>query len=177
MPIGPLMKEHRLIEKMIKIIVEKIEDFKATSKIDVSFIHKSVDFIRIYADKTHHGKEEDILFRDLKKKKLTSDHEKRMYELIEDHVFARKKVGQLVQKLNSYDKGNPALFDGIIDILTEIVRFYPDHIEREDKGFFIPIMGYFSKQEQEKMLDEFWEFDKSVIHFKYEQLVKEFENP
>jgi hemerythrin-like domain-containing protein len=35
------------------------------------FVHIAVDFIRVFADQTHHGKEEDILFRELGKKPLT----------------------------------------------------------------------------------------------------------
>jgi len=33
----------------------------------------TVDFFRTYADSTHHGKEEDILYRDLIKKAYTQN--------------------------------------------------------------------------------------------------------
>ncbi len=66
-PISPLMIEHRIIKRMIKIINSKLEEYKKTKTPNKLFIESSVDFIRIYADKTHHGKEEGILFRELKK--------------------------------------------------------------------------------------------------------------
>ena len=65
LPIGPLMIEHRLIEKMIKVMQQKVEAWKQEERINPEFIDVAVDFIRTYADKCHHGKEEDILFRDL----------------------------------------------------------------------------------------------------------------
>ncbi len=63
LPIGPLMIEHRLIERMIKVMQEGLQRMKTERKADPLFIETAVDFIRTYADQCHHGKEEDILFR------------------------------------------------------------------------------------------------------------------
>jgi len=61
-PRGPLMIEHRLIEKMLHITSKELALIKKNKKVNSIFIDTFVDFIRIYADRTHHGKEEDILF-------------------------------------------------------------------------------------------------------------------
>ena len=63
---GPLMIEHRLIERMISIIKDALIQIESTQEVDPVFVDTAVDFIRTYADRTHHGKEEDILFRDLR---------------------------------------------------------------------------------------------------------------
>ncbi|MFX1288524.1 MAG: hemerythrin domain-containing protein, partial [Promethearchaeota archaeon] len=105
LPIGPLMAEHRIIEKMIALMQKEIEKIKKFNKVNPLFIDTAVDFIRMYADRTHHGKEEDILFRDLEKKELSPNHSKIMEELIEEHKWARRKVGKLVDAKNSYIKG------------------------------------------------------------------------
>ena len=68
MPIGPLMWEHRLIERMLRSFESEISQISKQKKVNPLFIDTAVDFIRIYADWLHHGKEEDILFRDLMKK-------------------------------------------------------------------------------------------------------------
>jgi hypothetical protein len=52
-----------------------------------------------------------------------------------------------------------------------LVEFYPRHIEKEDKHFFIPCMDYFTEAEKEAMLKEEWEFDRSLIHEKYRNIV------
>jgi hemerythrin-like domain-containing protein len=46
------------------------------------FVDAVVDFIRVYADRTYHGREEDILFRDLEKKNLSDDDRRVMNELL-----------------------------------------------------------------------------------------------
>jgi hemerythrin-like domain-containing protein len=176
MPIGPLMKEHRLIEKMIQLMQNEIKKIKKHNKVNPLFIDIAVDFIRFYADKTHHGKEEDILFRDLEQKQLSPNHTKIMEELVKEHVWARIRVGKLVDAKNQYTKGKSEVVDQIINLMTELTEFYPKHIEKEDKHFFIPVMKYFTQEEQERMLQEFWEFDKSLIHERYEKVIENLKN-
>ncbi|TFF63861.1 MAG: cation-binding protein [Promethearchaeota archaeon] len=170
MPIGPLMKEHRLIEKVIELMREESDKIQIYNKVDPVVIDTMVDFIRMYADKTHHGKEEDILFRELEKKDLSSEHKKTMEDLIEEHVWARKTTGKLVKAKEEYESGNINAINNIVEILNDLTKFYPQHIEKEDKHFFIPVMDYFSRDEQDEMLDEYWEFDKQLIHEKYEKV-------
>ncbi len=176
MPIGPLMIEHRLIEKMIAVWEAEIEKMSKYSKANPLFIDIAVDFIRMYADKTHHGKEEDILFRDLQKKALSPNHDKIMKELVEEHIWARGIVGKLVAAKDQYVKGDPSALTIIIELMKELVEFYPDHIKKEDKYFFISVMSYFSEEEQAIMLQEFWDFDKTLIHLKYKNVVDALQN-
>jgi hemerythrin-like domain-containing protein len=129
-----------------------------------------VDFIRTYADRTHHGKEEDILFRELIKKQLSQEHARIMEELVEEHKYARKTVGMLVDAKERYLKGENTSQE-VVALLEELAHFYPIHIEKEDKHFFYPSMEYFTKEEQDRMLKEFYEFYRNMIHEKYRKIV------
>jgi len=147
-PVGPLMWEHRLIEKMLVSMMTQIDTIEKSSKVNPLVIDVAVDFIRMYADRTHHGKEEEILFRDLAKKNLTTELTKIMQELLDEHVWGRKMTASLVAAKDKY------LQHGDEDNLTEIIRlarvlgnFYPKHIEKEDKHFFYPCQEYFSNDE------------------------------
>jgi hemerythrin-like domain-containing protein len=106
-PIGPLMVEHRLIDRMISIVKEEVKNIDKGKKADPLFIDTYVDFARTYADRCHHGKEEDILFRDLAKKQLKAEEKQIMDELIQEHISARKLVGRLSEASSSYEKGSP----------------------------------------------------------------------
>ena len=141
--IGPLMWEHRLIEHMVKILEKELIKIKETGKVDTNLILIGIDFFRIYADRTHHGKEEDILFRELVKKKLSAEHKKLMKKLVEDHVFARKTVGALFDANVCIIKGNKGSVKEIISNLEKLVALYPRHIYTEDKEFFFPMYGVF----------------------------------
>ena len=175
MPIGPLMKEHRLIERMIRIMSVELEKIKKDTKIVPAFIDTAVDFIRIYADKCHHGKEEDILFRDLAKRKISDEHQRIMQELIKEHKMGRNNVKKLVEAKEKYVQGNKDALKDIVSNMETLVKFYPKHIEKEDKHFFLPCMDYFTDQEKDKMLNEMWEFDRNMIHEKYIKIVENLE--
>jgi hemerythrin-like domain-containing protein len=174
-PIGPLMREHRLIERMIALLDKEVKRINAGGKVNPGFLMTAVDFIRTYADRTHHGKEEDILFRDLATKDLSPEHKKTMDELFEEHRSARKVVARLVTARASYIAGDSTASKEIVACLQELAGFYPVHIEKEDKHFFYPCQEYFSKEEQNAMLEEFWEFDRKLIHEKYQRTVEDLE--
>jgi hemerythrin-like domain-containing protein len=174
-PIGPLMREHRLIEKMLQIVESEVIHIKSDHIANPVFIDGVVDFIRTYADRTHHGKEEDILFRELVKKDLTPEHARIMDELIAEHTYARKTVGRLVDVKESYVRsGSRDLVNDMVSLLIELATFYPKHIEKEDKHFFYPCLQYFNDVEQQDMLVEFWAFDRRMIHEKYGKVVENF---
>jgi hemerythrin-like domain-containing protein len=174
-PIGPLMHEHRLIERMIAVIAKRKDVMARNRKVDTVFIDTAVDFIRTYADKTHHGKEEDILFRDLAKKQMSVEYTRIMQELLDEHVFARKTTGELFAAKERWIAGDTKSIDVVIERITTLVDFYPEHIRKEDKEFFFPILDYLTKDEQDRMLAEFYEFDRQMIHQKYRWVVESFE--
>jgi hemerythrin-like domain-containing protein len=174
-PIGLLMREHRLIERMIKLLDKELQTYKKSQKIDTDVIFSAIDFLKIYADRTHHGKEEDILFRELRKKDISNEHQKIMKKLIDDHRTSRKTVDILLDANMSYAQGNN---DAIIDIqrcLEKLITLYPNHIKLEDTEFFFPVMEYFTQDEHNSMLTEFYDFDKQIIHEKYQKIVEKYE--
>jgi hemerythrin-like domain-containing protein len=168
---GQLMIEHRLIEQMISIIQDTLPLVEEAQKIDPLFIDKAVDFIRIYADRTHHGKEEEILFRALNDKDLSDEDRRVMNELVKEHDFGRKNIKALIKANTLYRNGRTWAFGDIKNCLRAFVDFYPKHIEKEDKVFFPASRAYFSDAEDQAMLAEFWEFDRKMIHEKYRSVV------
>ena len=165
------MKEHRLIERMVKIITHLQLEISEVEEVDSNFIDTVVDFFKTYADRCHHGKEEDILFKKLATKNLKRIHKTIMDELIQEHAYARKTVAKLKETNITYRQDNKEAIWKINDLLKELSTLYPKHIEKEDKHFFYPCMEYFSKSELESMLDDFWEFDRQMIYEKYEKIV------
>jgi hemerythrin-like domain-containing protein len=172
-PIGPLMIEHRTIEKMVALLGAELQRIVKRGEPDPVLIYTAVDFFRTYADRTHHGKEEDILFKELEKKPLKPDEKRIMKELVEEHVIARQTVRALNEATANYANGDRENLKTIIENLKALVELYPKHIKKEDKGFFYPVQEYFSPIEQETMLQAFGEFDRNMIHEKYKKVVEE----
>jgi len=179
LPIGPLMIEHRLIERMIALMgaeLTRIKDNVAVDPefafVDPLFLDTAVDFIRTYADRCHHGKEEDILFAALAGKELSPEHRRTMEELIQEHVWARQTTASLVQAKESYLLEKPGALSELLQHLEQLVEFYPRHIDKEDQHFFIPCMAYCRDAEKAEMLRRMMEFDQKQIHEKYRGVVE-----
>ncbi len=136
-----LTEEHRLIERMIDAVKGEIVAIRKTRKIDPVFIETTVDFIETYADLTHHGKEEGIVFSELAKKTMTIIDTEVMQSLIDDHVRARKNATELRSLNADYRAGNQAGAGRILALLTEFITFYPPHMEKEEKEFFVSLLA------------------------------------
>jgi hemerythrin-like domain-containing protein len=74
-----------------------------------------------------------------------------------------------------YRNGEGTALAEVTACLKTLVDFYPIHIKKEDAEFFPASRVYFSDEEDQAMLDEFWEFDRKMIHEKYASVVKEYE--
>jgi hemerythrin-like domain-containing protein len=168
------MWEHRLIEHMVDLLRSEIDRIMNKNTVNVILIEQAVDFFRTYADRTHHGKEEEILFRDLAQKKMSPEHRTIMDELVREHIRGRELLRKLVEAKDLYVNGYAEALPHIARELKELVDFYPTHIEKEDKHFFFPCLDYFTEAEQDRMLQEFRDFDRNMIHEKYRLVVENF---
>jgi hemerythrin-like domain-containing protein len=182
-PIAPLMIEHRLIERMASLMRRELERIRANILVDPEFafvdpifIDTAVDFMRTYADHCHHGKEEDILFAELAQKQLAPDLKKILDELTEEHDLARELTKELVKAKEDYLREEPEAVNHILFCLDKLTAMYPKHIHKEDEHFFISSMSYFTQEEKDAMLAKMWEFDRQLIHGKYEGTVAAIEN-
>jgi len=169
------MIEHRLIERMIALLKREHERLSKENRADTRFIDQAIDFIRTYADRCHHGKEEDILFKRLTEKNLSPEHLDIMEGLVKDHAHARSLTSKLADANKRYAEGDEKALDEIKKKLEELVAMYPPHIEKEDEHFFLPCMEYFSNDEKRDMLEQFVEADRKLIHETYDKLVKKLE--
>ncbi len=173
--IGALMTEHRLIERVIRDAHVRLDRFEAEDSLDPLYVSTVVDFLRTYADRCHHGKEEDILFRELESRPLAAEHAKAMQALLDDHVWARATTKALVEATERFVSGKHAAAADARGLLRALADFYPGHIEREDHGFFKPAIEYFTLEERSDMAEEFREFDRLLIHEKYQHVAEELE--
>ncbi len=169
-PIGILMIEHRLIEKVLQLVGDEIANIERRMDEDPSFLDSVIDFVRTYADRIHHGKEEDILFARLRTKELDAYDRKIMEELDAEHSTSRRNVSELVAAKAAFAGGDRSQVGTIKEKLTFVVSFYPVHIAKEDKDFFIKTQRYFTSAELDGMLADFEAFDRGMGKEKYDAL-------
>ena len=96
-----------------------------------------------------------------------------MNELINEHKQAREKVKELVDLNVKFKSGDTETVKEIAEIIKWLAAFYPVHIEKEDKVFFPNSEKYFDIKGLSIMMEKFNEFDRIMIHEKYQNLYKD----
>jgi hemerythrin-like domain-containing protein len=172
LPVGPLMIEHRLIERMIALIKQEVDRIEREKDIHAGLLETAIDFIRTYVDRCHHGKEEEILYRELDKKALSNEHRRILEEILDEHRQSRKALAELEDANGQFFKGDRGSLSRIISSIRFLVDLYPRHIDKEDRHFFLPCMAYFSQEEKDAMLAREHEFDRDLFHKLYKERVE-----
>ncbi len=171
LPVGPLMIEHRLIERMIALLKKEVDRIEREKDIHAGFLDTAFDFIRTYVDRCHHGKEEEIFYRELDKKALSDEHRRILEEILEEHRQSRKAVAEMEDAKAGFLKGARGSLSRITGTIRFLVELYPRHIDKEDHHFFLPCMAYFSQEEKDAMLAREHEFDRDLFHQLYKEIV------
>ena len=78
----------------------------------------------------------------------------------------------MVKAKEQYLRGESEAVSSIIEGMRWLVDFYPRHIEKEDRHFFLPCMGYFTTEEKDAMLNEEMDFDRNFVHTRYKTVVE-----
>ena len=89
-----------------------------------------------------------------------------MNELIAEHTFARETTKELVE---AKDEDN---LDEVLEKMHALTELYPKHIEKEDKIFFPECEEYFTDEQLQQILEQFWQFDQNMIHEKYKLVIE-----
>ena len=101
-----LVQEHDNILKMLDVVHAASLRVLAGAPVEVDDFKKMVDFIRLYADKTHHGKEEDYLFKAMVSELGAMGDNLIRHGMLVEHDLGRLYVSELDTALDAY-RGNP----------------------------------------------------------------------
>lgn len=165
-PIESLLSEHRIIDKVLVAIAVAVDKIKSGEEIDKLLIEKIHEFMLVFADKCHHGKEENHLFTYLRKtgvpiKGCPIDI------LISEHQKARILVKQLSDSFDSHSA---------LSALQGIIDLYPGHIWKEDHLLFPMSKKILTTQQIIELDDIFKKVEREIgpdIHTRYISLANE----
>lgn len=148
-PIKRLVNEHVFIKRWAELIPEVAKDFDFNSSEDRELLYEGVNFIRSYADRYHHAKEEEILFTYFDEE---LDIIKVMYD---DHERARGHVRALYEALEKTDK------EGVAANLLAYGEILREHIKKEDEILFPWMDRNLTTRQVGELFEKFQEVERS----------------
>jgi hemerythrin-like domain-containing protein len=174
-PMVILEEEHQIIEKIVKAMAVLIKKLEANTDIAVEVLRNITEFMSVFGDRCHHGKEEKELFPLLEKKGVPMQGCP-ISALTYEHEMGRKLVKGLVDATIAYEKKDKQARESLLKQLKGLTNLYPNHIWKEDYLLF-PMANKILNDTEQKDLQAKFEIVENEIgpdtHAKYVQLAEE----
>jgi len=174
-----LLNEHKNIKRVLKVIRKMALLLFKGEKVEIDDFKKIIDFIRNYADKHHHEKEENILFDEMAKHLGEAIVDGPLLAMFSEHDLGRMYVSNLEEAVTAVKNGDEKMN---IDIITN-ARAYADlldrHIDKEDNTIYVFGENNLSEESlnyvETKMTTVELEAEKNNIQRKYIDLLEQLE--
>jgi hemerythrin-like domain-containing protein len=153
-PTDILTNEHTLIKEALDVFLAAAMKMEVGEHPPVEFFEKAVEFIRDFADKYHHFKEEHLMFGMLAAKN-NSVLDAKIDVLKYQHERGREHVSEISNALDGYSKNKEIQATIILENISAYTYLIRRHISIEDHSFFVMADIDLSIEEQESLSKEF----------------------
>jgi hemerythrin-like domain-containing protein len=126
-----LVDEHKLILRMIALLELNAPKTAAGTYTNWQFYLDGIDFIRQYADRFHHAKEEDVLFEALVANGMPREHSP-VAAMLMEHDQGRAFVKGMEEATLAAMAGRTDSYQAIADNALAYTALLKDHISKED---------------------------------------------
>lgn len=134
--INLMMDEHKYILRGLRVFRKLSLEVLNSNTVDFVAFEKMISFVRNYADKHHHNKEEVILFKKMETQIVNHMAKGPLSGMYIEHDLGRQHMRLLEAALLKVKDGD---LDSRVDIIANAVA-YTDllarHIEKEDKVIY-----------------------------------------
>ena len=159
-----LFEEHEIIEQTIEVLNKYAKNLQERKKVPPKVLNEIIDIIKNFADKCHHGKEEDVLFPLIKK--TNAKEVKIISILLKEHKKGRNFIKELTKAISKKDT------NGMIKNANGYINLLPQHIKKENL-IFPRWINPLSDEIKDGLFDRFEEIEEKVIGLgKHQEYVK-----
>jgi hemerythrin-like domain-containing protein len=160
-PIAALMHEHEFIKKVVAALGRLAPAPDEAQQADPATLREIVHFMREFADRCHHAKEEDLLFPAMEAKGVPESGCP-LGALRNEHQQGRTLVRALAEATEALAAGRPEAGAAIADTVTQIDALYTNHIWKEDDMVFPMVDRLFSVEERSALFARFEEAERDI---------------
>ena len=171
-PTDQLKAEHEKIMILLRILQGICAELEAKRDINPLYLGQVIEFMKIFVDKLHHGKEEELLFPMMRK--VGGRRESgQVSELMIDHIKGRslsRDMDLAALRYGRYDRDAPARF---VERAKNYISPLTEHIRRENEIYFPIVEKLLSEKQKKEVLDSFEELDKTMArHNEYSSMLQ-----
>ncbi len=156
--IEDLIHEHKAIQHALNILEKISERIENNGDADNSDIKSFLEFLKEFADKCHHGKEEDFLFPALEKAGIKKEGGP-IGVMLSEHTQGRNYIKQMQNSILNSKVDKPLFIQASRDY-TSLMR---SHIQKENTVLFPLVDIKLSVSEQTDLYEKFENHEENVI--------------
>lgn len=160
--IEQLEEEHQAILLLLEVMEAVSKKLEAEEDVSANDLNDMVKFIKEFADKSHHLKEEDLLFPAMEEAGIPREGGP-IGVMLSEHTTGREYVKGLSLGIEEYAKGNSSATKQIIENVRNYSSLLSNHIYKEDNVLYPMAKLRLSKEQQEELLKEFETVDNEKI--------------
>lgn len=149
-----LRNEHEAILKMLVATEEVAQRLRRDEKVRPGVLADLLEFFRLFADKCHHGKEEELLFPLLEKKGLPRAGGPIGVMLIE-HQHGRALIKEMAEAGEDYQSGREGSGARWAEAARQYTGLLRGHIDKENNVLFRMAEQLLSPDEQTHLAEDF----------------------
>lgn len=153
-PTEQLKEEHEAIKLCLRILEKVSQKLESGEEVNSEHLDQILDFIKNFADKCHHGKEEDLLFPAMEEVGIPKEGGPIGVMLME-HNVGRGSVKGMSEAVAEYKAGDREVSSKIVENARNYITLLTQHIEKEDDILYPMGDMRISAERQEKLLEEF----------------------
>ncbi len=157
-----LRQEHEVILRILDVTEKNAQALEAGAQVPAEVLSNTIEFLRLYADRQHHGKEEDLLFPEVEKKGMPREGGPIGMMLIE-HKFGRGRIARMAEAAESYKSGNREAGAQWADAALDYVALLREHIAKENNILFVMAERMLLPADQQRLAAEFDGVDKNKM--------------
>lgn len=174
-----MVEEHKNIKRMLVIVRKLCYRIIKHENIDYKDFYSVIDFVRNYADKHHHGKEEEMLFNKMTQELGPAAQKLVTHGMLVEHDLGRLHIRELEEAVGKVLSGDDEAKVDVIGCAMSYVGLLSRHIDKEDSVVYKFAKNNFSKETMEsiqKDCDKFEDKDSSnEVREKYITMVADLE--
>ncbi len=149
-----LMKEHRGIELMLRVLEVISLRAEAEEPLEHEDLDGIVDFLTIFADKCHHGKEEDLLFPAMEAAGIPREGGP-IGVMLAEHAACRSIVKRLTAAVEEYKAHHGDASARIASAARDYVKLLTQHIRKEERVLYPIAEGKLSTEKDAELVEAF----------------------
>jgi hemerythrin-like domain-containing protein len=157
-PYAVLAREHRLIERALDVLGRICDDGRRTKALNASDATQVIQFLREFADRTHHLKEERVLFPAIDSRTFFPG-----CGLVSEHQMGRERVKGMADAVERSLQGDAEGVRVFVRQARSLISLLRAHIAKEDDCLASVVHRAFSEEDLESLTEQFEELERREI--------------